>query len=131
VHRLVHLAVTLVCLTILFCGVRYAVARERLRQMDPHTIYQQVNRESFAGELPDVPVEWSEAGDDNYGVTHFYADGSAAIDIDWRTVTSETMLLETVRHESCHIYSINIVEETHQDVHGEAFQTCMQRFEEK
>lgn len=126
-----RILVSLLSLAIICFGVRYAVARERLRQTDPHAIYQQVNSESFNNELPDVPVRWSDAGDDNYGLTHFYDDGTALIDIDPRNVTTEAMLLETVRHESCHIYSQAVVEETRQDVHGEAFQTCMKRFEEK
>jgi len=130
VHRLVHLAVTLVCLAVLFCGVRYAIARERLRQTDVHSVYEQVNRESFNGSLPDAFVRWSYL-EDKYGEVHFYADGSNVIEIDRASVTSEKQLLKTIRHESCHVETHTIVEETGQDVHGEAFQTCMKRFEEK
>jgi hypothetical protein len=43
-------------LGIIFGGMTYARGRELLRQTDPHRVYEQINRESFDGELPDVPV---------------------------------------------------------------------------
>jgi hypothetical protein len=37
----------------------YAVGRERLRRTDVCPFYQQVNRDSFNGKLPDAPAEWA------------------------------------------------------------------------
>jgi len=122
-----QISVSLACLGIICYGTGYAVERERLRQTDLHAVFQQVNRESFAGELPDVSVKWSDLPDD-YGVTIFSPDGTAEIEIDRASVTSEKQLLETMRHEACHVETHAVVEATGQDWHGEAFQTCMLRF---
>jgi SprT-like family protein len=107
------------------CGL--CRGRERLRQTDLHAVYQQVNRDSFGSNLPDVSVKWAELPDD-YGVAVFYPDGTVEIEIDRESVTSEEQLLETMRHESCHVMTHAVVEETRQDWHGDAFQTCMLRF---
>jgi len=103
------------------------VGRERLRQSDPHRVYEQINRESFDGKLPDVSVVWGDLTGD-YGVTLFYIDGSVEIVVDRQSVTSEHQLQETIKHESCHVLSRRLVEQTGQDAHGAAFQECMARF---
>ena len=105
----------------------YARGRELVRQADPHRIYREINRESFDGELPDVPVLWGDLIGD-YGVTLFYPDGAVKIVIDRQSVTSEHQLRETLSHESCHILTRYQVEQTGQDPHGAAFQACMLRF---
>jgi predicted SprT family Zn-dependent metalloprotease len=61
-------------------------------------------------------------------VAIFYPDGTAEIEIDRVSVTSEEQLLETMRHESCHVMTHADVEETRQDWHGEKWQACMERF---
>ena len=88
-------------------------------------LYQRINLESFDGALPDVVVEWGSPKD---GETQF-SDGSTVIEIDRASVTSEKQLVKTVQHEACHVYTRTVVEETGQDAHGEAFQSCMARFE--
>jgi predicted SprT family Zn-dependent metalloprotease len=123
----IQISISLACLAIICYRTGYATGRERLRQMDLHAVYQQVNRESFSGQLPDVLVKWSDLPDD-YGVTIFYPDGTAEIEIDRASVTSEKQLLETMRHEACHVQTHADVQETGQDWHGEAFQTCLLRF---
>lgn len=117
----------LLSVAILFYSTGYTLGRERLRQTDLHAVYQQVNRESFNGRLPDVLVKWSDLVD-VYGVAIFYPDGTAEIEIDRASVTSEKQLLETMRHEACHVMTHAVVEATGQDWHGEAFQTCLLRF---
>ena len=125
-HKHVQLAVSLACLGVIGAGARYAYGREQLRQMDPHTVYMQINRESFSSELPDVPVSWADVGDERYGVTHFYKDGSADIEIDRQTVLSESMLREVVRHEACHVAVRPEI--GGEDAHGGKWQKCMGRF---
>jgi SprT-like family len=127
VRRLIQIAVSLICLGIIFGGMTYARGRELLRQTDPYRVYKQINRESFDGELPDVPVMWGDLIGD-YGVTLFYPDGSVKIVIDRKSVTSEDQLRETLSHESCHVLTRYQVEQTGQDAHGAAFQACMLRF---
>ena len=124
---LIQVVVSVICLGIIFGGMTYARGRELLRQTDPHRVYKQINRESFDGELPDVPVVWGDLIGD-YGVTLFYPDGSVKIVIDRQSVTSEQQLRETLSHESCHILTRYQVEQTGQDPHGAAFQACMLRF---
>ena len=72
-------------------------------------------------------VEWGSLKD-AYGETQF-TDGPRVIEIDSASVTSEEQLVKTMQHEACHVYTRTVVEETGQDVHGEAFQSCMARFE--
>ena len=126
-RRLIQIAVSVICLGIIFGAMTSARGREFLRQTDPHQVYKQINRESFDGELPDVPVVWGDLIGD-YGVTLFYPDGSVKIVIDRQSVTSEHQLRETLSHESCHVLTHNQVEQTRQDAHGSAFQACMLRF---
>jgi predicted SprT family Zn-dependent metalloprotease len=123
-----QITVSLTLVAVIFYGTGYALGRERLRQTDLHTLYQQVNRESFSGQLPDVLVKWSDLLDD-YGVAIFYPDGTAEIEIDRASVTSDQQLMETMRHEACHVMTHAVVEMTGQDWHGEPFQACMKRFE--
>jgi predicted SprT family Zn-dependent metalloprotease len=127
VRRLIQLAVSLICLGIIFGGVTYARGRQLLRQTDLHRVYEQINRESFDGELPDVSVVWGDLTVD-YGLTLFYPDNSVRIVIDRQSVTSEHQLRETLSHESCHVLTRYLVEQTGQDAHGPAFHACMQRF---
>jgi len=128
--RRFHITIGLLSVATIFWGAGYAVGRERLRSTDTHTLYQRVNAESFGGHLPDVQVEWGEPGEGNYGMTYFYDDGAVEIAIDWRTVKTEQKLLETMRHEACHVATHAEVERLHQDDHGELWQACMSRFKD-
>ena len=123
-----QISISLACLAIICYGTGYATGRERLRQTDLHAVFQQVNRDSFSGNLPDVSVKWSDLPND-YGVTIFYPDGTAEIEIDRASVTSEQQLMKTMRHEACHVETHAVAEATGQDWHGETFQGCMKRFE--
>ena len=125
-----HIDITIVLLSVatIFWGTGYAAARERLHSVDTHSLYQRVNAESFGGHLPDVQVEWGEPGEGNYGMTYFYDDGAVEIAIDWRTVKTEQKLLETMRHEACHVWTHDEAVRQHQDDHGELWQACMSRF---
>ncbi len=125
-----HIAIGLMSVAAIFWGAGYAVGRERLRSTDTHTVYQRVNTESFGGHLPDVQVEWGETGEGNYGMTYFYDDGAVEIAIDWRTVKTEQKLLETMRHEACHVWTHDEAVRQHQDDHGELWQACMSRFKD-
>src|SRR5260370_16392667 len=90
-----QISVSLAWLAVIFWGAGYARGRERLRQTDLHTVYQQVNRESFGGELPDVAVKWAELPDD-YGVGIFYPDGTNKKENERASVTTEGTVLGTV-----------------------------------
>jgi hypothetical protein len=127
VRRRLQIAVSLSCLAVIGAGGRYAYGRETLRQTDPHSIYQQVNRESFQGALPDVPVTWAALGQEWYGTTYFYADGTAAIEIDKGNVLSDRLLRGVVQHEACHVAVGGSLGQG-EDVHGATWQACMERF---
>jgi predicted SprT family Zn-dependent metalloprotease len=127
--RRLDITVGLLSVATVFYGTGYALGQERLRQTDLLAVYQQVNRDSFGSNLPDVSVKWADLPND-YGVAIFYPDGTTEIEIDRGSVTSEEQLLETMRHESCHVMTHAVVEETRQDWHGEAFQGCMKRFKQ-
>jgi predicted SprT family Zn-dependent metalloprotease len=123
----IQISFSLALVAFVFYGTGYALGRGRLLQTDLHAVYQQINRESFGGQLPDVLAKWSDLPGD-YGATIFYADGTAEIEIDRASVTSEQQLIETMRHEACHVMTHGVIEETSQAWHGQAFQACMQRF---
>jgi hypothetical protein len=127
VRPLIQIAVSVSCLGIVFGGMTYAGEGGPLRHTDPHRVYEQIDREWFHGELPDVPVVWGDLAGD-YGITLFYPDGSVEIVIDRQSVTSEPQLRETLSHESCHVLTRPLVRKTGEDAHGPAFQDCMQRF---
>jgi predicted SprT family Zn-dependent metalloprotease len=121
----VQFFVVLGCLVVIcFAG---CVLGKELSLSDPHDVYLQINRQSFNGGLPDVPVKWSTLKD-AYGVTEF-DDGSVKISVDRVSVTSEAQLLQVIQHEACHVQTHRIVEQTGEDSHGGAFQNCMKRFE--
>jgi hypothetical protein len=126
-RRAIQITVSMACLGVIFFSARYALGRERVRKTDLLGLYRQINLESFEGALPDVVVEWGSLKD-AYGETQF-TDGPRVIEIDSASVTSEEQLVKTMQHEACHVYTRTVVEETGQDVHGEAFQSCMARFE--
>src|SRR5207245_10767894 len=66
--------------------------------------YEELNHDSFAGSLPNVPVRWSDlTRDDAYGVTHFDKGVPYAIEVDRQSVKRESFALDVLRHESCHI----------------------------
>lgn len=120
-----QITVSLALVAFICCGAGYAVGREQLRRTDLHRFYQQVNRDSFNGELPDAQAEWADL-DDTYGQTQLYSDGSAEIHMDRASVTSERQLRETMQHEACHVFVGSVPE---RDWHGEKWQACMKRFE--
>jgi predicted SprT family Zn-dependent metalloprotease len=126
-RRAIQITVSLGCLGAIFFSARYAVGRERVRKTDLLGLYQQINLDSFGGALPDVAIEWGNLKD-TYGETQF-SDSPTVIEIDRASVTSEEQLEKKMQHEACHVYTRLVVEETGQDAHGEAFQSCMKRFE--
>jgi hypothetical protein len=129
VRRSVQLAVSLACLALIGMGARYAYAREMLRNSDPHDVFVQVNRASFDGMLPDVPVTWVLHLDDAYAKTRTYENGTADIVVSRELVTSESRLRETLQHESCHLLTYDEAASLGEDDHGRLWQACMKRFE--
>ena len=83
---LIQIAVSVICLAIIFGGMTYARGSELPRKTDPQRVYEQINLESFDGELPNVPVVWGDLTGD-YGVTLFFPDGSVKIVIDRQSVS--------------------------------------------
>ena len=122
-----NLAASLACLAVIFGSIRYAVARERVRDTDLHAVYQQINREYFAGELEDARIQWGSLTDAT-AKTYTYEDGSVRIVLDMQSNTTESDLRENLRHESCHVMTHFAVEASGEDAHGTAWQKCMQRF---
>jgi predicted SprT family Zn-dependent metalloprotease len=113
----------LIPLTVICLCARYAYGREKLRHTDLHAAYAKINRDSFDGSLPDVEVSWANLGAD-YGKT-FDDGGSFRIEID-RGIKSERELMESMRHESCHVATIEFL--SGEDAHGAKFRDCMKRF---
>lgn len=99
--------------------------------MDLHVLYQHVNRDSFEGKLPDVPVHWGDlTKDDSYGITHFKNEVPFSMELDRGSVRSESFALDVIRHESCHIATIHEANRLREDKHGATFAACMARIQE-
>jgi predicted SprT family Zn-dependent metalloprotease len=108
----------------IFGCVRYAVAREAVRDLNLHSMYADINRESFQGSLPDARVSWADLSND-LGRTYAYTDGTFEIQIDPTNKTLE-QVRSVLSHEQCHV--LTIPDLNGQDAHGEKFQRCMLRF---
>jgi hypothetical protein len=126
VRKSVQIGVSMVCVAVILGGARYAWARESFRLTDLHSVYQEINRESFGGQLMDATVEWAEL-DNAYGETRADED-SADIKIDPRLVTSEAKLQEIMSHEACHVATVTEAEARQEDAHGKIWSECMRRF---
>ena len=100
----------------------YARSMEARRDIDPQRIYRQINRDYFAGQLEDVPVSWADLTDE-YGETLLDGDRAVSISIDPRTNKTAEAVFETLRHESCHVYTGSAGND-----HGPAFQDCINRY---
>ena len=130
-RRLVLFIVSLGCLGIILGGAGYADSRDQFRQTDLHSLYQNVNRTSFEGRLPDVAVSWGDLSkDDSYGITHFNKEVPYSMELDRGTVRSESFALDVIRHESCHIATIHEVKRLKENPHGATFAECMSRIQE-
>jgi predicted SprT family Zn-dependent metalloprotease len=101
---------------------RYAYSRESLRNTDLQDAYQELNVKSFHGALPKAQVSWAYL-QDHMGETSAQQDGSFRILIDRTSNTSQEELLDTLKHEACHVQTANRL--NGEDVHGELFQACL------
>ena len=117
-------------------GASYAASlsaegRDQLRQEDLQRFYREINRGSFDGQLPDVPVRWGDlTKSDAYGITHFERGVPSAIELDRGTVRSKSFALDVIRHESCHIATNGEAKRRKEDPHGSTFVACMSRIQE-
>ena len=130
-RRLALFLASFACLAVLLGGAEHASSRTMLLQADLQRLYGQVNRESFAGKLPEVPVSWGDlTKDDAYGITHFKNEVPLSMEVDRKSVQSESFALDVIRHESCHIATIHEANRLKEDKHGATFAACMSRIQE-
>jgi hypothetical protein len=115
------------CLAVISLSVRYAVARETVRHLDLHHVYQQINAQYFDGALNDLQVEWddlnAETGSGAMAITDFDDDTAVEIRLDRRRNHSETAIRKNLQHEACHVYTA-----AEEPGHGPQWQACMKRF---
>ena len=125
----VRTLISLLSLAVIFFGVRYTIARERLRRPDYlHALYQHTNREFFEGKLQDVVLKAEDLSKENAeGVTYQEGEDTFVIILDPQWNTSEDEALRTMRHEACHVATWG----QEPDEHGPLFQECMKRFEKE
>ena len=129
-RRLALFLVSFGCLGMILGGAEHAASREQVRQVDLQRLYEEVNHDSFAGSLPTVPVRWGNlTKDDAYGVTHFQKGVPYEIEVDRQSVKTESFALDVLRHESCHIATIDEAKRRNEDRHGALFVECMSRIQ--
>lgn len=124
-----RILVSLLSLAVICFGVRYAVGRERLRDPDHlHDLYQQINKEFYDGQLPDVELKAHSLSDEKAdGITYREAEDRFVIVLDPYWNTSEDEALSVMKHESCHVATWGQEPEDH----GPLFQECMKRFDKR
>jgi hypothetical protein len=131
VRRLIQLAISALAVAVILFGARYGIGKERLHDVDLRQLYLQMNDQYFNGELDKtVPVNWGDPGVGYDAVTNFYgktADSATEIIIDRSAASSEERLRFLMGHESCHLKT-RPERLAGQDAHGEAWQSCMERF---
>jgi len=128
VRRCLHIAVSYLCLFV-GLGARYALAKEPMRDVDLCQLYRDMNTQYFQGKLQrNVPVLWGNPGAGNDAVTYTFKNGGTEIVIDHRAVTSEQRLHHIIAHEMCHVATQRAAYAAAEDVHGQAWQSCMKRF---
>ena len=97
---------------------------------DLQRFYQDINRASFGGNLPDVPVRWGDLTDaDAYGITRFDHGVPYVMELDRGSVQSASFALDVIRHESCHIASNGEAKRRGEAPHGAIFAACMARIQ--
>src|SRR5882762_11880157 len=102
-----------------------------MQEEDLQQFYQEINRQSFDGKLPDVPVRWGNlTEDDAYGITHFKSGVPYAMELDRETVKSKSFALDVIRHESCHIATNSEAKHRNENPHGATFAACMARIQD-
>ena len=105
--------------------------RGEIRNRDLQRFYQDINRASFGGNLPDVPVRWGDLTKaDAYGITRFDHGVPYVMELDRETVRSASFALDVIRHESCHIASNGEAKRRGEAPHGATFAACMARIQE-
>jgi SprT-like family len=121
----------LLSLAIICFGVGYAVGRERLCDPDHlHALYQETNKQFFAGQLCDVEVKSHDLSvEDAAGITYQEMPDRVVIVLDPKWNVSEDEALRTMSHEACHVATWDVMDPN--DVHGPPFQECMKRFTDK
>jgi hypothetical protein len=122
--RTLEKLVSLVLIAVICGGLTYAHNRESLRETELGPVFEQINRESFAGELSGVWVEWSHL-DQEGGEARKLGEHEFLILVDQGENTSLADLRRTLAHESCHVF----VDWQEPEEHGPMFQECMKRFE--
>jgi hypothetical protein len=131
VRRLIQLVISLAAIAVILFGARYAIAKERLHDVNLRQLYLEMNNQYFSGELDtDVPVTWGDPGIGNDAVTRYGKndDAPSEIIIDRRAANSEERLRYLMGHEQCHL-NTRAERLAGQDAHGDSWQACMQRFE--
>ncbi len=116
--------VSLVALGVVGFGafrIRAVLADEEFRHPEAiQRIYADVNRQAFAGALPDVRTDWAVLkSPEASGISLFDGEGFIILLDPNDSPTREDALI-TMRHEACHVA-------THgkdSDPHGPAFQAC-------
>jgi hypothetical protein len=103
------------------------------RSQSAQPVFDDINQGYFGGELRNVEVRWANLkAEKARGVTRFYDEGSVLIELDRGANQSLRNTRTTLSHEACHVATRPGVEhESSNEVHGAAFQECMQRFSGK
>lgn len=124
----VNIAISLLALMAIVWGVRFAIAQEHRRTPQYlQGMYQELNKQFFENALPAARFEWADLADaDAMGQTFQESDDSFVIQVDRKShfnFWNDDELLDTVRHEICHVAVWN----KEPDAHGASWQACMSR----
>lgn len=127
----INIAASILSLTTIVWGVRFAILQEHRRTPQYlQGIYQELNRQFFEGALPTARVEWADLTNaEAVGLTFQENEGDGfVVQVDRRfNFWDDDELQDTVEHETCHIATWG----TETDAHGPKWQECMARIHAK
>src|SRR5580698_5296431 len=114
---MMRLALILACLATIAGRLAYAGYRERTPNLKPaRTAFQAINTQYFDGQLPTPAFRYADLPD-ALATTIQGSDGRFLIEL------RPEVDLKVLRHEACHIATIDEAEE-----HGPQWASCMERF---
>jgi hypothetical protein len=106
---------------------------DRVHDIDLPDLYSRLNAQYYGGQLPaHISVSWSPLVADKdctscAGMTD-WDTGFPRIRLDPAGVRTEKFLREAMKHEMCHVATVDAATKAHQDFHGPLFQACMLRY---
>jgi SprT-like family len=106
--------------------IRVVLAAEEFKGPEAlHRIYADVNRQAFAGALPDARTDWATLKAPEASGETFFDGKDFIILLDPNNNPTPEEARSTMMHEACHVFTYD----KDSDHHGPSFQACKARLQ--